>query len=506
MKNLFNINLFSFCILLFLSSKLVKPQKYLKLPLSIISFPNEQELSSISIDLLLVKLSKSRLQTNITIGSNKQVLPTDISFNHYPLYVSSILCEENIIKFNQDSSTTFKNFDKIDGYNLNQNCLRCNTSKDFFYFPDNNNNKNENNNNKGIPLFFVLGSILTTESKSVSAEIGFRPTKPKRDPSVLNLIVQLKKANAISNKNFMFKLNVKEKKGDLLLGAYGAQFYHNYEKFKYFYVSAENGNIQEWEFLLDNAYYGNKYICEKNKVVLSLNQYFIYVPFYMKKILDEEFFGKLYENKKCDLINLNKTSTYFYVCDDNIDITKMKNFKFFPTNLNEPIEFVLSPEDLFLKYEKNKLLYIIAFNYDVDYWKFNLPFIMKYQPIFDIENKIIAFYNDLSLFDESDFYQEQNNNNNGNNNNNNNKNNKSKNNEMKDKEGNNFFKIFFIIFLCLFLILILFILIRKAIFYFRKEKYKEKNDPQLLEFRDMSEQNNEDSKDKNNSSENKLVN
>ena len=502
MKYLFNINLFSFCIILYLSSKLVNSQKYLKLPLNIISFPNEQELSSISIDTLLVTLSKSRLQTKITIGSNKQVLPTDISFNHYPLYISSVLCEENIIKFNQDASITFKNYDKIDGYNLNQNCLRCNTSKDIFYFQ--NNNKNNENNNRGIPLFFVLGSILSTEFKSVSAEIGFRPTKPKTDPSVLNIMVQLKKANAISNKNFMFKLNIKEKKGDLLLGAYGAQFYHNYEKFKYFYVSAENGNIQEWEFLLDNAYYGSKYICEKNKVVLSLNQYFIYVPFYMKKILDEDFFGKLYENKKCDLINLNKTSTYFYVCDDNIDINNMKNFNFFPTNLNEPIEFVLSPKDLFLKFGKNKLLYIIGFNYDVDYWKFNLPFILKYQPIFDIENKIIAFYKDLNLFDESDFYQEQNNNN-GNNNNNQNNNN-SKNNEVKDKEGNNFFKIFFIIFLCLFLILIIFILIRKAIFHFRKEKNKENNESQLLEFRDMSEQNNDDSKDKNNSSENKLIN
>ena len=499
MKYLFNLNFISFYILLCFSPELLESQKYLKLPLNIISFPNEQELSSITIEHLLVKLSKSRLQTNITIGSNKQVLPTDISFNHYPIYVSSILCEENIIKFNQASSTTFKNYDKIDGFNLNQNCLKCNTSKDIFYFSNNN-----QNNDNGVPLFFVLGSLLSTEFNSVSAEIGFRPTKPKTDPSVLNLIVQLKKANAISNKNFMFKLNVKEKKGDLLLGAYGDKFYHNYDKFKYFYVSAENGNIQEWEFLLDNAYYGNKYICQKNKVVLSLNQYFIYVPFYMKKILDEAFFGELNKNKICDLINLNKTSTYFYVCNDNIDINKMKNFIFFPTNLNEPIEFILSPKDLFLKFGKNKLLYIIGFNYDVDYWKFNLPFILKYQPIFDIENKIIAFYNDLNLFDESDFAHENNENNNNNNKNNNNNN--IKNNEVKSNDEGNFFKIFFIICLCLFLILIIFILIRKAIFYYRRGKTKKNNEPQLLEFKDMSEQNNDDSKDNNNLSENKIIN
>ena len=120
----------------------------------------------------------------------------------------------------------------------------------------------------------------------------------------------------------------------------------------------------------------------------------------MKKILDENFFKKFCEQKICDLINLNKTSTYFYVCDDNVDISEMKNFSFFPTNLNEPIEFILTPKDLFYKFGKNKLLYIVGFNYDIDYWKFNLPFIMKYQPIFDLDNKIISIYNDLNLFSE----------------------------------------------------------------------------------------------------------
>ena len=33
---------------------------------------------------------------------------------------------------------------------------------------------------------------------------------------------------------------------------------------------------------------------------------------------------------------------------------------------------------------------------------------MKFQPIFDTENKIIAFYNDLNLFNESDFTNNEN--------------------------------------------------------------------------------------------------
>ena len=273
------------------------------------------------------------------------------------------------------------------------------------------------------------------------------------------------------------------------------KFFQNYQKFKYFYVSAENGNIEYWQFLLDNAYYGNKYICEKNKVIISLKQYFIYVPFYMKSILDNDFFKELTEKKFCELINLNNTSTYFYVCDDSIDINKMKNFSFFPTNLNEPIEFILSPKDLFFKFGKNKLLYIIGFNYNVDYWKFNLPFIMKYQPVFDLDNKIISIYNDLNLFSEDDFIY----------NNEQNKNNPS--NEFKEKEGNNFGKKILYFFIFLFLILIILILFKKIFDYYKKGKNKENDESQLLEFRDMSNYN-EDSQDNNkkdNSKENKII-
>ena len=493
MKNIILLNKILFSFLLLFLTKEVSSQKYLKMPLNIVSFPNEQELSSITTENLLIKLSKTRLQTEITIGSNKQKLPTDISFEHYNVYVSSILCEENIIKFNQDSSSSFFNYGKIDGLNLNQNCLKCNTSKDYFYFNNINNNEQSNN---GVPITFILGYMLQTQFNSISAEIGFRPTKSKSDPSVVNFIVQLKKANIITNKNFMFHLNPKEKKGDLLLGAYNEKFYHNFDKFKYFYVSADSGNIEYWEFLLDNAYYGKKYICEKNKVVISLNQYFIYPPFYMKKILDEDFFKEFYVNKKCELINLNKTSTYFYVCDDTIDINKMRNFYFFPYNLNEPIEFILSPKDLFLKFGKNKLLYIMGFNYDFDYWHFNLPFIMKFQPIFDIENKIIAFYNDLDLFNESDFT---------NNENANSKSDINNNNEKNEKGSGYYAKVVFIIILLIFLIITIFIVVRKALFKnYNKNKQEESRESQLLEFQDLSKENNEGKKDNKNEIENKL--
>ena len=130
-----------------------------------------------------------------------KLFPVDFSFEHYPVYVSSILCEENIIKFNQKTSISFN---KIDfKYNLNQNCLRCNISKDIFYFNDHNNNNNKDIN-MDTPLLFILSSILGKEFKLISTKIGFKQTKPKKDPSVLNILLQLKKANKKYFKNLVF--------------------------------------------------------------------------------------------------------------------------------------------------------------------------------------------------------------------------------------------------------------------------------------------------------------
>ena len=135
------------------------------------------------------------------------------------------------------------------------------------------------------------------------------------------------------------------------------------------------------------------------------------------------------------------------------------------------------------------MLYIVGFNYDIDYWHFNLPFIMKYQPIFDLENKIIAFYNDLNLFNESDFTQEPNSNIN--------------NNEKNQRGAGYYVKVIFIIFLILFLIITIFVLVRKALFNYKQKMQKDYNESQFLEFKDMSDHN-EDSKDNKNDTKSKL--
>ena len=95
---------------------------------------------------------------------------------------------------------------------------------------------------------------------------------------------------------------------------------------------------------------------------------------------------------------------------------------------------------------------------------------MKYQPIFDLDNKIISIYNDLNLFSEEDFNLDTNN---------------SKN-ELREKAGNNYISKILIFLLILFLILIFLILFKKIFDYYKKGKTREAKESQLLEFQDMS--------------------
>lgn len=438
---------------------------YYKLPFGIYGFPNNEELKSISPEKLLYKLSKIKIKTNITIGSNKQKLPTDISFEHYTLYVSSDKCKEkNIIKFNQDKSTTFINQNKINGYNFNQVCIKCNISQDYFYI-DNNNDK--------VQLSFVLGSLLKEEYEDVSAEIGLKPTKSKYDPSVNHILTQLKIKNLISGRMFMLHFYKKNNfDGELILGGYTDNYYKNNDKLKYFYISAENGNIEEWEFLLENAYYGKKYISQNNKVIISLKDMFIHTPYYMKKIIENEYFNEYVNKSICMLVNLNSTSSYFYVCDDVIDINKMNNFIFYPQNLNEPIEIIFTPKDLFYKFNDNKYIFLMEFNEHNNEWVFNLPFVMKYQPIFDMENKLISIYNNIDSINDIDFFRNE----------------KTENTEINDinnNKNNNAHKLIAFV-LLFFLLLILIIIIKNIRKSIRKKNVKDKKDTKYLEFRDMS--------------------
>ena len=147
-------------------------------------------------------------------------------------------------------------------------------------------------------------------------------------------------------------------------------------------------NIFFNKIIFDNEKFNGSTVC-----YLEYELDLIYAPNeYKIKFL--EFNSK--NNNKCkEIIGQYKHS--FFVCDKSI------SFKYFPKIIFKSNEldysFVLNYEDLF-KEINGKLYLLIDFEYDLknfNKWRLGIPFLKKYQFIFDYSNKKIGFYSNKNF-------------------------------------------------------------------------------------------------------------
>ena len=163
------------------------------------------------------------------------------------------------------------------------------------------------------------------------------------------------------------------------------------------------------------------------------------------------------------LIEYNK-KYYIYTFEDNA-YDKLKNFTIDFYHKEFDFHFTLNYKDLF--YEKfSKIYFLIVFDYkENNYWKFGLPFLKKYNFIYNYDSKTIGFFNNNKNYN--------------------------KNNDINDNNNNNFFKkngsIILIIALILLLVLILIfigVLIGKKLYQVRKIRTNEL--PDLYEYNSIN--------------------
>ena len=111
------------------------------------------------------------------------------------------------------------------------------------------------------------------------------------------------------------------------------------------------------------------------------------------QIIKKDFF----DNYKNNCFANYSGDYLIYYCEksDNFTIENLKNFpKIYFQHIEFNYTFELDYEDLFI--EKNgKFWFLIVFDsyFDLDQWYFGNLFLQKYNFTFDIENKLIGFYN-----------------------------------------------------------------------------------------------------------------
>jgi hypothetical protein len=162
-------------------------------------------------------------------------------------------------------------------------------------------------------------------------------------------------------------------------------FYENQEK-KMVFINEDHYQFNE------DQYY----------VILNPRYGVIKGPYLYKKLIEKDFFNDLTKKEICSLNREHKK--LFYVCKSSY---KNEIKEKFPTlyfyNHDFNYTFELDYEDLF--YENNQYLYfLICFDTsmfgedkfsEISEWIFGKPFLNKYQFSFDVEKRIINFYENL---------------------------------------------------------------------------------------------------------------
>ena len=136
--------------------------------------------------------------------------------------------------------------------------------------------------------------------------------------------------------------------------------------------------------IFHSIYINNNLIEEKKEIYFNVNFNGFKAPKKFFSFINNSFFNEHYKNNNCFYIYNNKSFIY---CNSNINIKKFPEIKFYNKEIN--YTFVLTFKDLFIKINNKYYFLIVCENYN---WIFGIPFIKKFNPVFDQENKFIGFY------------------------------------------------------------------------------------------------------------------
>ena len=305
-----------------------------------------------------------------------------------------------IIKNNDDfpeyyknkSSSTYEKFDNTTTYYFSDDILKRGVysgEKIVLQNSFNNKDKFEINN-----FEFVYSTEYEEDSKDHMGVLGiqFFSTNNAYLKEV-NFINTLKRNRLISN--YIFNLNyTSDNSGYLVIGDFPHTFNNKYDKesLKQKNIYHEGNQKFMWHLYCDNIKYGDTYLNEHKTVKFSAEYGVIFAPNIFEKIIVSEFFEEYEKSGKCERKTYNEKHDY-YVCDENIKLSKFKNLEFTIKDLSDK-NFVLTKDDLFLK-KNGKLYFLIIFgiNWKWQYsWTFGKPFMKKYNFLYDQDGKQIFYY------------------------------------------------------------------------------------------------------------------
>ena len=369
------------------------------------------------------------LFTNIYLGEPKQNVTFIISPDEYNFYM--VTNKNNTI----DNNSNFYDFRKSKTNNLDIDEKNINTNLVFmserFYFQNNNQGYIDEKavDNINLVLYFQKPRFLRFSSfcSDINSYIIFGLKLSEGFDTMeysLNLIRQLKRKNITNNYKWFIDYNINKNNEEnighnfindikMIIGVEPHELYPNLYKeknLKLINAKSQNGYVNWGLYFNKICYYQRNDI--KDKIIFELNNnaninntnleeylladikhnfIFINSPQLFFDYINQNFFNKLFDKKKC----FKKGIKYSYIyCENNKEIEEyiQNNFgviHFINQELN--YEFMLGYQDLFIK-SNNKILFLIISQKNFKKWILGIPFLKKYFLTYDYDNKVIGFY------------------------------------------------------------------------------------------------------------------
>ena len=408
------------------------------------NFPIEKE----STNLTLFEFIKNRVnniyKTEILIGEPSQKITGFLKSDSHGFFLSTENCPER----------SFFEMEKSETFNIIKNNSKI-TFSDTLSF----NSYSRSND-------IIIHNYTLYIDKHINEPLCFHIGTQLQRLGEINLLTELHNHKYISTYYYYYKIS----SGDDIYLFFNVSMKENkdmnYKIIKplssYDYKTYQM--LQTWGMEFENVFLNNEtlyYSRERSIVQFDINLNCIIGTFYFK-----ESFNKFLRENKIYVKPLNyKNEYYVYFFEKNMEgIDKIKNIniKFYHEETN--YYFTFDYKDLFLE-KSNGYYFLIVFEFDNKYkWKFGIPFFKKYKFIFNLDSKLMAFFENTNI--------------------NNNVNNNVK--DQKIKENKNVtLKVILIIILgfifIVILVLIIGILIGKKFFGIRKTKVNE-----LLELYDYT--------------------
>ena len=322
----------------------------------------------------------NKIYTNISIGTPSQIIKSYINCKEFFTFFSG---NQSNIKFNYNNSNSFISDYKLEYFSMKYFSYGYNSYDNFIF-----DGENETKYIQNFSFILAMKGPLN-DNISIPGIIGLKMYDNTFKYKYNNIINQLKKKNIILSYAFSINYNKdSDSEGNIIIGEYEDknQYILNFE------FSRTEYNDYEYRLILENITYSN-YTIESNLITeFDLNINNIVGSIQLKDILKQSFFGELIEKKLCNESLYMSYRMIYIQCKDNIDITKFKTIYLKFNGLGKVFE--LNYNDLFKKHG-NLYYFLMTFDTKIPYKVcLGVPFLKKYQFIFDQDKKIIGYYKD----------------------------------------------------------------------------------------------------------------